>query len=131
MDTFLKAIGCVLAALIIYLVLAKQNMDFSLLLTVAVCAIVIVVALQYIEPVFNLVKQLQSIGKLDSQMVGILLKSAGVALVSEIVEHICQDAGNGSMGKAVHILTAGIILWLSIPMFTTLLELVEELLVAI
>ena len=131
MDTFFKATGCILASLIVYLILAKQNMDFSLLLTVGVCIVVAIVSVHYFEPVFDFVAKLRSMGNLDSEMVAILLKSVGIALISEIVEHICQDAGNASMGRTVQLLASGIILWLCVPMFTSLLELVEELLVAI
>ena len=131
MDTFLKATGCVLASVIIYLVLAKQNMDFSLLLTVGVCIILAIVSVRYLEPVFDLVEQLRSIGSLDNQMLGILLKSVGIALISEIVVHICQDAGNATMGKSIQFLASGIILWLCVPMFSSLLDIIEELLVAI
>lgn len=131
MDTFFKATGCVLAALVIYLILAKQNKDFSLLLSVSVCVLIAVIAVRYLEPVFDLVDKLCTVGNLDGQMVEILLKSVGIALISEIVEHICQDAGNGSMGKTVQILAGGVILWLCVPMFTSLMELLEEILVAI
>ena len=131
MDTFLKAAGCILASLIIYLILAKQNMDFSLLLTVGVCIAVAIISVRYFEPVFNFVEKLRNTGNLDNEMIEILLKSVGIALISEIVEHICQDAGNASMGRTIQLLASGIILWLCIPMFTSLLELVEELLVAI
>ena len=131
MDTFLKATGCILASLIIYLILAKQNMDFSLLLTVAVCIIVTIVSVRYFESVIDLVDKLRSLGNLDNQSVGILLKSVGIALISEIVEHICQDAGNSSLGKTVQLLASGTILWLCVPMFTGLISLIEEILVAI
>ena len=131
MDTFFKATGCVLAALVIYLILAKQNKDFSLLLSVSVCVLIAVIAVRYLEPVFDLVDKLCTVGNLDGQMVEILLKSVGIALISEIVEHICQDAGNGAMGKTVQILAGGVILWLCVPMFTSLMELLEEILVAI
>ena len=131
MDTFLKAAGCVLASLIIYLVLSKQNMDFSILLTVAVCIILTIVTIRYFEPVIDLVEKLRSLGNLDNQATGILLKSVGIALISEIVEHICQDAGNSSLGKTVQLLSSGAILWLCVPMFTGLISLIEEILVAI
>lgn len=131
MDIFLKVIGCILASLVIYLVLVKQNMDFSLILTVIVCVLVATVSVSYLEPVLDLVVRLRTIGNLDNQMVDILLKSVGIALVSEIVEHICLDAGNASMGKTTQLLSSGIILWLCVPMFSSLIDLVEEILVAI
>ena len=131
MDTFLKATGCILASLIIYLVLAKQNLDFSLLLTVGVCIIVTIISVRYFEPVIELLDKLRSLGSLDNQSVSILLKTVGIALISEIVEHICQDAGNSSFAKTVQLLATGTILWLCVPMLTALITLLEEILVAI
>ncbi|MBR3978892.1 MAG: hypothetical protein IKJ94_04635 [Oscillospiraceae bacterium] len=127
----MKTTGCVLAALVIYLVLAKQNKDFSILFSVGVCVMVTVIAITYLEPVFELVEKLRTVGSLDTQTVEILLKSVGIALISEIVEHICQDSGNSSMGKTIQILASGVILWLCVPLFTSLMELIEEILVTI
>jgi stage III sporulation protein AD len=131
MDVFLKALGGVLVALIIYLILSKQGKDISVILTIAVCVMVIWAAVEYMEPVIALVNRLQKIGKLDSQMLQILLKSVGITILTEIVGHICADSGNSSMEKTVRILSSGVILWLCVPLFTTLMDLVEEILVAI
>ena len=74
------------------------------------------------------VQQLQSVGNLDSEMLSVLLKVVGTALIGEIAALVCTDAGNTAMGKALQILTVATILWLSLPMFTALLELVETIL---
>ena len=61
-------------------------------------------------------------------MLTILLKVVGTALIAEIVTLVCMDGGNASMGKALQFLAAAVILWLSLPMLTALLELIEEIL---
>lgn len=131
MDTFLKATGGILIALILYLILSKQNKDISLLLTVLVCCMVSAIAIGFLEPVFDFFTKLESIANVDRQMLSVILKAVGVGLLCEIVSLICSDSGNASLGKIVQILASCVILWLSIPLFTRLIELVEEILVAI
>lgn len=131
MDIFLKAAGGILVALVFYLILAKHEKDSSLILTVAVCTIVATAAFSYVKPVIGLMEKLQTLGNLDGQMLGVLLKAVGIALLSEIVSRVCNDAGNGAMGKTVQLLASCVILWLSVPLFTELMDIVEEILVAI
>ena len=75
---------------------------------------------------FDFLRQLESLGNLNSQMVQILFKVVGIGLVSEIAAMICSDAGNASLGKSLQILGSAVILWLSIPVFQTLLELIRQ-----
>ncbi len=131
MDIFLKASGGVLISLIFYLILAKQGKDISALLSIAVCVMVLVAAVSYIKPIINLLSQLQDMGNLDNQIIGILMKAVGIALLSEIVCQVCTDAGNGTLGKTIQFLSGTVILWLSIPLFSKLMDLVKEILVAV
>ena len=131
MDTFLKVSGGILIALILYLILAKQGKDISVLLSVTVCVMVITAGIGYIKPIITLITQLRDMGNLDNQMLNILCKSVGISLLSEIVSQVCADAGNSSMGKAIQILSSGVILLLSVPLFTKLMDLVNEILVAV
>lgn len=131
MSVFIKAAASILVALILHLILSKQGKDFSLLLTVAVCSIVAVTAFQYFEPVIDFFQNLQVIGNLDSDMLSIILRAVGIGLLSEITGVICSDSGNVAMGKMLQILASAVILWISIPLFTSLLTLVEEILIIV
>ena len=130
MDTFLKVSGGILISLVFYLILGKQSKDISVLLTVAVCVMVLAGVFSYIKPIMNLITQLCDMGNLDNNMISILCKVVGISLLSEIVGQVCADAGNSSLGKTVQILSSSVILWLSIPLFTKLMDLVKEILVA-
>lgn len=131
MNTFLKALAGALIALVLYLILTKQNKDISVLLTVIVCCMIAAAALRYLEPVFAFFDKLETIGKLDSDMLQALFKAVGIGMLAEITGLICTDAGNAALGKTIQILAACTILWLSVPLFTGLIELVEEILVSI
>lgn len=128
MDLFFQAAAGVLIASILGLVLAKQGKEFTIVLTIAVCCMVVLLCITFLEPVLDLLCQLEALGNLNGEMVRILFKVVGIGLVSEIAGMVCTDAGNGSLGKAIQMLGTAVILWLSIPVFQALLELVQEIL---
>lgn len=128
MSPFFQVIGGALLAVIIGLTLSKLNKDISAVLSIGVCCMVMVVMATYLEPVIDLIKQLQQAGNLDLPMLKIMLKAAGIGIVAEIAGLICTDSGNAALGKAIQVLSAAVVLWLSIPMFQSLLELVQRML---
>lgn len=131
METFMKTVAGVLVALVLYLILNKQEKNFSILITLAACCFVVGAVLSFLEPIITFVDRLELLGKLNSNLLQIMLKSVGVGLLTEIVSLICADAGNTSMGKTLQILASVVILWLSIPLFSNLIDIIEDVLVAL
>lgn len=128
MDGILKAVGAVLAASIISLLLQRQGKEYAAVLVIGVCAMISCLALSYIKPVISFLQRLQSSSNLDGEMLKILLKAVGVGLISEISGAVCSDMGNASLNKAIQLLSAAIILWLSLPLLEQTLELIERIL---
>ena len=126
MNTFFQAAALVLVASVLGLILSKQGKEMTTMLTIGVCCMVMIGAVSILKPVLDFLHQLESLGKLNSEKVQILYKVVGIGLVSEIAAMICTDAGNTSMGKSLQILGSAVILWLSIPVFQTLLELIQQ-----
>ena len=128
MELFLQASAAALLGVLLCLMLSKQGKETGLLLSIAVCCMVCLIALQYLEPVVELMRQLQQQTQIAPEYLTILLKTLGIGMVGEIAALICGDAGNASLGKAVQILSAVVILWLAVPMFEDLMELVSDVL---
>lgn len=128
MDVFLKSAAGVLITLVLCLVLAKQGKDTALLLVLAVCCMLVSAAVAYLEPVIGFFDKLNGIGQLDEQMITILLKAVGIGLLGEVTGLLCADSGNGALGRSIQLLAAAVILWLSIPLFEALIDLIEEVL---
>lgn len=128
MTAFLQAAAAVLLAVVLGLMLNKQGKDMGTVLSIAVCCMVAMIAISYLQPVVEFLQKLETLGGLDESMVGILLKAVGIGFVAEIAGLICSDAGNSSLGKSIQILGSAVILWLSIPLFNNLIELVQEIL---
>lgn len=128
MGIFLKACGAVLVAVILILIIGKHSKDFSIVLTMLVCILVASAAMEYIRPVMEFLEKVEEIGDLDHNMIRILLKVAGIGLVSDICSLICADSGSASLGKVVKILSCAVILWLSLPLYAMFIELLQRIL---
>lgn len=128
MNEFLKASAGILTALILWLSLTKYNKENSVLLTLAVCAMVISVSLVFLQPIIDFLRTLQNMGELDTDLISVVLKAVGIGLISEISALVCKDAGNESMGKALQLLSSILVLWMSIPVFEKLLTLLDNVL---
>lgn len=131
MELFIKATGGVLVATVLFLVLSKQGKEFSLLLTIVVSCLVAIMAITYLEPVVSFFQKLKTVAQLDSSLLQIVLRAVGIGILSEITGLICADAGNAALGKSLQILASAVVLWMSVPLFTSLLDLVEEILVSV
>jgi len=128
MELFWKAIAGTLLAVILCLTLSKQERDISVLLTLAVCCMGAAIALSYLKPVLQFLRELENLGNLEENMLGILLKVAGIGLVCDITSLICCDAGNGALGKMLQLLGSAAILYVSLPIFTAMLNLIQKIL---
>ncbi len=128
MEVFWKAAGAVLMGLVLGLSLEKQGKEFGILLTLALCCGLGIGFFTLLERVIGFLYELQSITQLEGDTLKLLLKLVGIALVSEVTALVCADGGFGALGKGVQLLASGMILYLSVPIFRMVLELLRELL---
>jgi stage III sporulation protein AD len=126
MDIFWKVIGGSLIALVLGLVLKKRNPDVSVLLDLLVCGMLLGVAMVFLSPILDYLKQLAQIGGLDSEKLEILMKATALGLLSQIASMLCTDAGNSALGKGIEIAAACAILWISLPLLTALTDLIKD-----
>ena len=128
MSEFIKAAGLVLVSVILCLCVSSVSKPFSVLIALGVCCMVGVAALGYMRPILDFIDDLRSIVSWDDSMISVLLKAVGIGLLSEIAMMICTDSGNSAMAKSLQILTTAVMLWVSLPLFSNLLDLVGQLL---
>ena len=126
MELYFKGAAGILLAAVLGLALQKQEKDLSAVLTAAVLAMAAVLMLRLLEPVLELLRQLEQVGNLRSDALELLLKAAGIGLTAEVAGLVCADAGNAALAKMLRLLGTAAILCLSVPLFTALLECITE-----
>lgn len=125
MDMFWKGAAGILIAVVLCLSLGK---DMGLMLSLAVCTMGSIIALEYLEPVLDLLTRVEALADLDNGMLSILLKASGIAVVAEVSAMVCADAGCGSLGKAIRFLGSSVILWMSVPLFQAVISVLQQIL---
>lgn len=126
METFLKCTALVLVTAVLCIVVAKRDKEIGLLVTLCACCVVAIGAFGFLKPVIDFIHKLQSTADLDADLTAILLKTVGIGLLAEISGMICTDAGNASLAKVLQYIATAVILWLSLPLFSSLLSLVSD-----
>lgn len=128
MTLFLQVCGAVLLTVILVLALKSNGKEVGTVLAVAVCCMTALAALNYLQPVLVFLQELEALGGLDNTMVETLLKVTGIGIITEVANLVCKDAGNESMGKSLQLLGTAVILYLSMPLFNALIELMQKIL---
>ncbi len=128
MERFLQAAALAMVAAVLAVVLQKQSKEISVLLVMACSAVILVLAAWFLEPVVDFIAQLRLLGELDRDMVTILLKTAGVGLLAELAAAVCEDAGEGTLGKVARLCGSAAALYLALPLLTAVLDMLREML---
>ena len=111
--------------------LGKYSKESAIVISIMACCMVAVSIVKYLEPTISFINKLQELGSLDSDVLEILIKSTGIAIISEIVILICNDAGNTALGKTLQLLATAVILWLSLPLLNKLIDVIENVLISV
>lgn len=125
-EIFVRCAAAGLVSVILILTLRGKNSEFALVVSLACCCMIALSAVNILKPVLDFLDRLRSLGNLDHQMVDILLKIVGIGFLGELSVTVCADSGNSAIGKMLQVLASAVIVYLALPLFSALLELVER-----
>ena len=128
MELLIKLSAAILLSVIMLLVLEKQDKAIAVVLSIAACCMILLAAAQIIEPIIDFIDYLQNVSNLDYNLVGILFKASVCAFICEITALVCTDVGYGSLAKVLQMVGTGMIIYLAIPLFHSLLDIISQLL---
>lgn len=128
MEQFFRAVALVLLSVILILILKGGSKGIGELLSLLVCCMVMGAAVSFILPVLDFIRSIRDVTGVNSSLVTILLKVVGISVTAEIASLICADAGNAALGKALQLMATAVTMCLSLPVFTSLLQLIEGIL---
>ena len=128
MTDVIKIIGIGLLALIIIVILKQYKPEFAIYVSMIAGVLILVLAIQKLTGVINLLQSLANKTYINKSFLSILLKITGIAFITEFAVSICSDAGEKAIASKIEIGSKVIIIAMSIPIITSLLELVIEIL---
>ena len=128
MAIIFKLTAAVVVSLVLLIILEKGEKHIAVLLSVAICCMSIAVSAEFLRPIVKLIKQLQRSAEMDGYFLSQLIKAAAAAAICEITAVLCTESGYSSLGKTVQRVGNFVILYLSIPLITALMDLITDIL---
>lgn len=128
MTVIWKAAAVVILTVIMSTAIGKTEKVIAVVLTATACCGVALLAMESLTEVVAFIWKISNFSEYQSSFTEILLKIAGVAVITEITAMISIDAGSSSLEKAMHFLGNTTILSMSIPLFESLIDIVQEIL---
>ena len=128
MTDVIKIIGIGSLALIIIVILKQYKPEFAIYVSMIAGVLILVLSIQKLTGIINLLQSLANKTYINKSFLSILLKITGIAFITEFAVSICSDAGEKAIASKIEIGSKVIIIAMSIPIITSLLELVIEIL---
>ena len=128
MDEIIKIIGIGLIALVIAIILKQYRPEYAIYVSIIAGVLILVLAMEKFSGIINLLKSISNKTYINKQFLGILLKITGIAIITEFAVSICTDAGEKAIASKIEIGSKVIIIAMSIPIISSLLELIVEIL---
>ena len=128
MEEIIKIIGIGLVALVIVIILKQYRPEFAIYTSIIAGVLILVLTMEKITGIINLLKSISDKTYINKQFLGILLKITGIAIITEFAVSICSDAGEKAVASKIEIGSKVIIITMSIPIISSLLELIAEIL---
>lgn len=123
-----KIIGVGLIALIIIVLLKQYKPDFVIYVSLIAGAIILFMVIDKLTAIIDLLTNLSNKAGINNQFLGILLKITGIAFLSEFAVSICNDSGESAIANKIDLGGKIIIIAISIPIISALLELIIKIL---
>lgn len=129
MELLLKIVAGTLAAAVCATVLRRSAPEFAVPLVLACGAWIIYMLAQTVEQTVQVLVRLAGTAKLESYVVEPVMKVVGLSVVTRIGAEVCRSAGESGIAAFVEIAGTALSLAAAMPLVSSVLELITELLV--
>lgn len=124
----IKIIGIGLISLIIIIILKQYKPEFAIYVSLAAGILILTMSFQELAGIITLLKSIGNRTSINNQFILLLLKITGIAILTEFAVSICNDSGETAIGTKIDIGGKIMIISISIPIITALLETVLKVL---
>lgn len=128
MDSLYKIISIALITCIACLIVKPVRSDFAIFISIVGGIIIIFYTMSYLSGIFDIFNNIFKVSGINSSLYAIIFKIIGIGYLTEFTASICNDTGNNSLGDKVLLGGKIIILVMALPIVTSILDIVMELL---
>ena len=127
MEIIIKAVVIGVVGSVLTLIIKRTNPELSTVLTLAVCTIILGLALKLYSSVSEVLELVDLGESFSSAYTAPVLKCVGIGITARLGSDLCKDSGQDALASSVEICGAVCALYVSIPLIKTMLQMIGEL----
>lgn len=124
----IKIIGIALIALIIIIMLKQYRPEYALFISILTGILILFLVMDRLTGIINLIQSIEDKFSINTEFIALLIKITGIAFLSEFAVSICKDSGEAAIASKVELGAKIIIISMSIPIISSLLEIILKIL---
>ena len=124
----IKIIGIGLVSLILIIIIKQYKPEFAIYVSLISGILILSLIIDKLTSVITLLESISNKVSINNNFLGILLKITGIAFLSEFAVSICNDSGESAIASKIEIGSKIIIITMSIPIISNLLEIIINIL---
>lgn len=128
MSEIVKIIAIGMIALIVIIIIKQYRPEFAVYISIIAGILILMLALQKMGNIVSLIQEISEKSGVNGKFLSILLKITGISILAEFAVSICKDSGESSIASKIEMGSKVIIIAMSIPIISSLLELMLEIL---
>lgn len=124
----IKIIGIALIALIIIIMLKQYRPGYAIFISILTGILILFLVMDRLTGIINLIESIQDKFSINTQFIALLIKITGIAFLSEFAISVCKDSGEAAIASKIEIGSKIIIISMSVPIISSLLEIILKIL---
>ena len=120
----IKIVGIALIALIIIILLKQYKPEFTIYISLLAGVLILLLVIDELSGIISLLQTFANKVSINGTFLSLLIKITGIAFLSEFAVSICKDSGEVAIANKIEIGTKIIIISMSIPIISSLLEII-------
>ena len=124
----IKIVGIALIALVIIIMLKQYRPEYAIFISILTGILILILVMDRLTGIINLIQSVEDKFSINTQFIALLIKITGIAFLSEFAVSICKDSGEAAIASKIEIGSKIIIISMSIPIISNLLEIILKIL---
>ena len=124
----IKIIGIAILAVVIIIIIKQYRPEFAIYISIITGIIILSFIIDKLSGTINLLSDLSNKLNNGQEFLKTLVKITGIAFLTEFAVSICKDAGESAIGSKIDLGGKVIIIGMSIPIISAILELISKIL---
>ena len=124
----IKIIGIGLISLIIIILLKQYKPEFTIYISLLAGVLILLLVIDELSGIISLLQTFANKVSINGTFLSLLIKITGIAFLSEFAVSICKDSGEGAIASKIELGSKIIIISMSVPIISSLLEIILQIL---